>query len=97
MNSWKGNTSSSASMTVYNTAVQIPYLIFVNSSEGTATLNVYIMSGSTTYRISPKDFTLTAGQAYEVAAPYFLKEGEILYFTTDQTTYYYATISTDLT
>lgn len=97
MTSWKGNTSSSASTAVYNVAVQIPYLIFVNASESTATLNVYIMSGSTLYRISPKDFSLTTGQAYEVAAPYYLNIGEVLYFTTNQTTNYYATISTDLT
>jgi hypothetical protein len=89
---FKGHTSTNATSDVIKTPQEIQSFVVSNTSGGTITLNIYVISGSS-YSISPYNLTLEDGDTVYEDAPIKLGSEFTIYITTTGTVSYYFTIS----
>ena len=63
--SWRGNTSGTATSPVKSLPMMVGDFSIVNNAASVTTVNVYMITGTGTFRIAPANLSLDAGEMYE--------------------------------
>lgn len=93
MPTFAGNTSTSATSSSYDNAVEINSFSLVNKTGVAVTVNASVLYGSTNIWLTPLNKSLAAGEAYIYSGePITLLPGRSIYVLVNGSTDYYFSI-----